>query len=188
MFNFLFKNKKVDKYEIINQQYMKIKDLYSKEPLSTKRKNELQNLIEKYGYLPYSQIKALEELTPAEVIFCLEKKMEINNTYKDNKFTFKSSEISPVKRLGFTDADWIKKEQHEIKLINLAALGNGLKDPSPAKFIDWLRQIVILPSGNISKNILSTTIYLVPFHPRDFGNAYLTASAEDGQTCLYAIE
>lgn len=179
MFNFLFKNKKVDKYEIINQQYMKIKDLYSKEPLSTKRKNELQNLIEKYGYLPYSQIKALEELTPAEVIFCLEKKMEINNTYKDNKFTFKSSEISPVKRLGFTDADWIKKEQHEIKLINLAALGNGLKDPSPAKFIDWLRQIVILPSGNISKNILSTTIYLVPFHPRDFGNAYLTASAEE---------
>ncbi len=179
MFNFLFKNQKVDKYEIISQQYLKIKDLYSKEPLSTGRKNELQGLIEKYGYLPYSQIKALEELTPSEVIFCLEKKMEINDTYKDNKFTFKTAEISPVKRLGFTNSDWIKKEQHEIKLINLAALGNGLKDPSPAKFIDWLRQIVILPSGNISKNILPTTIYLVPFHPRDFGNAYLTASAEE---------
>ena len=35
-------------------------------------------LIEKYGYLPYSQAKAINELTPSEVIFCLEKKLELN--------------------------------------------------------------------------------------------------------------
>ena len=36
---------------------------------------------------------------------------------------------------------------------------------------------MILPSGNIEKSILATTIYLIPFHPRDFGCAYLPTSS-----------
>lgn len=180
MFNFLFsKNEVEDKKTVIIEQYNKLKDFYFRETISYERKSELSKLIEKYGYLPYSQMRALNELTPDEVIFCLQKKLEINETFRDDSLVFEEDCISAVKRSGFNDADWIKKEQHDIKLINLAALGNGYNDAAPAKFIDWLRQIVILPSGNIEKGILSTTIYLVPFHPRDFGNAYLTASSEE---------
>lgn len=180
MFDFLFgKTPEIDKSEIIKKQYSKIKDLYSAQTIPAKRKEELSSVIEKYGYLPYSQTKALQSLTREEVIFCLEKKLEYNGTMTNGNLNFSKDDISAVKRAGYTDADWIKKEQHDIKLINLAALGDGTIDSSPAKFIDWLRQIIILPSGNIKKNILSTTVYLVPFHPRDFGNAYLTASSEE---------
>ena len=177
MFNFLFKKQDIDKSEIFNDMYIKIKDLYNTAEIKKERKDELSALINKFGYLPYSQAKALEELTPAEVIFCLETKLSLNETYKNNKLVIKNNNTSAVNRFGYTDSDWIKQEQHDIKLINLAALGDGAKDLSPAKFIDWLRQIVILPAGNLEKNILSTTIYLVPFHPRDFGNAYLTAGS-----------
>ena len=179
MLDFLFKKHEVDKSEIFNNLYSKIKEIYSKEIISAKRQKELSDEMEKYGYLPYSQAKALEELTSSEVIFCLEKKLELNSTLTNGKLKIANNEISAVKRFGYADADWIKQEQHDIKLINLAALGDGAKDSSPAKFIDWLRQIVILPSGNPKYNILSTTIYLVPFQPRDFGNAYLSASTEE---------
>lgn len=180
MFNFFAKEKeqKSKKQEIIDK-FLKIKEIYSKKSISVKRQKEITTLIEKFGYIPYSQSRALEELTEEEVIFALEKKFEINNTYKEKSFIFKEEEISPVVRSGYKDADWIKKEQHDVKLVNLAALGDGSKDSAPAKFIDWLRQIVILPSGNIAKGILSTTIYLIPFHPRDFGNAYLLESTEE---------
>ena len=180
MFDFLFKKApKVNKLEVLTNQYSIVKNLYSKETIAFERKQELSSLIEKYGYLPYSQTKAIEQLTPTEVIFCLEKKLELNNSFKENNIAFDENAISAVKRAGYKDSSWIKKEQHDIKYINLAALGDGTIDSSPAKFIDWLRQIVILPSGNEKKNILSTTVYLVPFHPRDFGNAYLTASSEE---------
>ena len=180
MFDFLFKKApKVNKLEVLTNQYSIVKNLYSKETIAFERKQELSSLIEKYGYLPYSQTKAIEQLTPTEVIFCLEKKLELNNSFKENNIAFDENEISAVKRAGYKDSSWIKKEQHDIKYINLAALGDGTIDSSPAKFLDWLRQIVILPSGNEKKNILSTTVYLVPFHPRDFGNAYLTASSEE---------
>ena len=179
MLDFLFKKQEVDKSEIFNNLYSKIKEIYSKEIISAKRQKELSDEMEKYGYLPYSQAKALDELTSSEVIFCLEKKLELNSTLTNGKLKIANNEISAVKRFGYADADWIKQEQHDIKLINLAALGDGAKDSSPAKFIDWLRQIVILPSGNPKYNILSTTIYLVPFQPRDFGNAYLSASTEE---------
>ncbi|MBQ8887212.1 MAG: hypothetical protein IJY61_05870 [Candidatus Gastranaerophilales bacterium] len=179
MFDFLFKKQEVDKSELFNNLYGKVKDLYNKEAIPKKRKDELSKQIEKYGYLPTPHAKALENLTPAEVIFCLEKKLELNGSLKDDKLHIKDNKISPVQRQGFKNSDWIKQEQHDIKLVNLAALGDGVKDTAPAKFIDWLTQIVILPSGNLEKNILSTTIYLIPFTPRDFGNAYLSASVEE---------
>lgn len=180
MFDFLLNKKnKINKSEIINNHFKKIKEIYSKETISAERKQEISSLIEKFGYIPYSQAKAIEELTPAEVIYALEKKLELNEILKDNVLVFDEDKISPVKRYGYKDSSWIQKEQHEIKLINLAALGDGTKDSSPAKFIDWLRQIIILPSGNLDKDILSTTIYLIPFHPREFGNAYLLESTQE---------
>ncbi len=180
MLEFLFNKKpKIGKCEFLKNNYSKVKELFSKEEISFERKKELGDLIEKYGYLPYSQAKALEELSPSETLFCLEKKLEINETYKDGGFIVEENNISAVKRLGFNDADWIKQEQHDIKLINLAALGNGTINSEPARFIEWIKQIIILPAGNIDKNVISTTVYLVPFHPRDFGNAYLTASTEE---------
>ena len=63
-------------------------------------------------------------------------------------------------------------------LINLAALGNGNKSSEPGKFFDWLKQLLILPTGNLDSGIYNTTIYLIPFHPREFGCAYLPKSSE----------
>lgn len=180
MFNFFAtKKNKISKLEVINKQFKIIKEIYSKETISAERKTELSNLIDKFGYIPYSQSKALESLSDSEVVFALEEKFKKNETYKNEIFTVKENEISAVKRAGYNNSDWIKREQHDIKLVNLAALGNGTKDLSPARFIDWLRQLVILPSGNLEMGILSTTIYLVPFHPREFGNAYLLESTEE---------
>ena len=180
MFEFLFKKApKENRSEIIKTNFKKIKEFYEKETISYERKKELGDLIEKYGYLPYSQARALEELNETETIFCLEKKLEINKTFKDNELLFDEDSISAVKRAGYTNADWIKREQHDIKLINLAGLGNGAENSAPAKFIDWLKQIIILPSGNTLQGVMSSTIYLVPFQPRDFGNAYLTSSSEE---------
>lgn len=179
MFNFLSgKNSKDNKTDILNSQFNIVKKLYHNNEVNHDRKKELSDLIEKYGYLPYSQERALNELTQEEVIFALEKKLELNNVYSEHEI-LKDVIISPVARNGYNNSDWIKKEQHDIKLINLAALADGNKDSSPAKFIDWLRQIVILPYGNLAKDILSTTIYLIPFHPREFGNAYLLESSEE---------
>lgn len=179
MFGFFGKEKEINKSEIFNAQFAKIKELYTKEPISPERKTELSGLIEKYGYLPYSQMRAIQELSPSETIFCLEKKLEINGSYKNNKIEIDNNNTSPVKKAGYTDAQWIQKEQHDIKIINLSGLSDGFENCGPAPYIDMLRQIVILPSGDLKNGILSTTIYLIPFHPRDFGNAYLTASTEE---------
>ena len=163
---------------ILTSLWKKLKKLYNVDSIDESKKQYLIDQIEKYGYLPYSHIKALTELSDAEVIFALEQKFLKSNVFIDSKFKFENDQISPVKRAGYKNSDWIKKEQHNIKLINLAGLGNGNISHQPAKFIDWLRQLLILPSGNKSKNILSTTMYLIPFHPREFGCAYLPTSSE----------
>ena len=177
MFSFLFKNQEPDKAKEINALYKKLKDIYNYNEISEERKLYLTEEIQKYGYLRYPHIKALEELTPAETLFGLEIKWQSNGIFENNQFKFQNGKISPVARAGITNSDWIKKEQHSIKLINLAALGDGNKTYEVGKFIDWLKQILILPIGNEEKNILSTTIYLIPFHPREFGCAYLPSSA-----------
>lgn len=43
--------------------------------------------------------------------------------------------------------------------------------------MDWLRELLILPTGNKSNNIFGTTMYLIPFHPREFGCAYLPTAS-----------
>ena len=176
MFSFLQK-KSEPEYTKINKLYNGLKKIYSGE-VSVDRKKYLTEEIEKYGYLRYPFIKALEELTPAEVLFGLEIKFKQNKVFSDGEFHFENSEVSPVARAGIKNSEWICREQHNIKLINLAALSDGNKSTNPAKLINWLTQLLILPAGLPEEGILGTTIYLIPFHPREFGCAYLPTSSE----------
>lgn len=182
MLNFLFKKKKEDtKRDIqINDLYASLRALYPPSDISDDRKIYLKHTIKTYGYLPYPYIKALEELTPAEVLFGLEAKWENEGVFDGEKFS--ASQTSVLARNGVKNSNWLKKEGHDIKLINLAALGNGNDDRNKTgKFIDWLRQLLILPTGVSERGIFSTTIYLIPFHPREFGCAYLPTSTEVSQ-------
>lgn len=177
MLNFLFNKKEERKKDIdINEIYSILKEIYKFNEISDERKIYLRHLIKKYGYLPYPHIKALEELTPAEVLFGLEVKWENEDVFDGERF--KDTKTSVLARNGIRNSNWIKKEGHDIKLINLAALGNGNEREETGKFIDWLRQLLILPVGNLERGIFSTTIYLIPFHNREFGCAYLPKSAE----------
>ena len=181
MFDFLFWKKKntIDnKQEILNNIYSKLREKYNPDSISDKRKNFLKDKIELYGYLNYPYVMALEELTEAEIIFGLEIKWKQNKVFKDGKFQFKNEEISPLARNNVKNSEWFKKEGHDIKLINLAGLGDGNKTKDTGKFMDWLRQLLILPTGNLDNGIFNTTIYLIPFHPREFGCAYLPRSSE----------
>lgn len=185
MLNFLF-NKKEERFTPpnaftsaeINEIYSKLKEFYKFDEIPEGRKTSLKKLVEKYQYIPYPHIKALEELTPAEVLFALEVKWRVNKVFDGGKFEFKNDEISVLARNNVKNSNWLKKEGHDIKLINLAALGNGNKKKECGKFIDWLRQLLILPVGNEARGIFATTIYLIPFHPREFGCAYLPTSTE----------
>lgn len=180
MFEFLFgaKTKDVDKYIRLNEIYSALREKYNPEEVPQEKRDFIKKQIKKYGYLPMPHVKALEELSNAEVLFGLEMKWENNGIFKDGKFCFTNDKISVLARNNVTNSDWIKKEGHDIKLINLAALGNGNKSKAAGKFMDWLRQLLILPTGNTKNNILNTTIYLIPFHPREFGCAYLPKSSE----------
>ena len=180
MLNFLFNKKEECKNELdfakINEIYSKLKEIYKFDEIPEDRKTYLKELVEKYNYLPYPHIKALEELSPAEVIFSLETKWSVNDVFKDGVFNFQQTSV--LARNNIKNADWIKKEGHDIKLVNLAGLGNGNVDKAPGKFIDWLRQLLILPAGNSEREIFATTLYLIPFHPREFGCAYLPISTD----------
>ncbi len=152
-----------------------LKEIYNISHFNEERRDLIVKQVQQYGYLPYSHNRALNELSDAETIIGVEEKLKFNNTYSNNEIDF--NELSPVKRAGYRDSSWVKREQHNIKLLNLAGLGNGNKTDEPGKLIDWLKQLLILPGGNLDKGILGTTMYLIPFHPRDFGCAYLPTSS-----------
>ena len=181
MFNFLFGKKEQHSATTdveLNKVYSELKKAYPADNIPEIRKKYLSMHIQKYGYLTYSYQKALDELTNEETLFALEEKWKQNNTFKNGEFSFKANQISPLARNHEKTSDWFKKEGHDIKLINLAALGNGNKSEEPGKFFDWLKQLLILPTGNLENKIYNTTIYLIPFHPREFGCAYLPKSSE----------
>ncbi len=178
MLDFLFKKEtKVNNSQILNEFYLKLKEKYSFESISDDRKSIIRDLMNTYGYIPYSYAKALSELSDSEVLYALEYKWKANNVM-DTSGKFMFANPSVLARNNVTNSDWIKKEGHNIKLINLAGLGNGNETEEPGKFMDWLRQLAILPTGNLSNGIFNTTIYLIPFHPREFGCAYLPTSSE----------
>ena len=174
MLEFLFK-KETSCVELLNNFYSKLREMYSFETISEERKEYLKTTMTKYGYLPYPQIKALEELSDAEVLWSLESKWENEGVFRDGSFDF--TKVSTLARNNVKDSSWLQKEGHNIKLINLAGLGNGNKSEESGKFMDWLRELLILPTGNKSNNIFNTTMYLIPFHPREFGCAYLPTAS-----------
>lgn len=182
MLDFLFHRNTKEEIDpqgkVLSEILLKLKDIYRGYDISEGRKAYLRRVIEQYGYLPYPHIKALEELNAADTLYGLEIKWRLNGIFENDDFKFNIGQISPIARAGITNSDWLKREQHHIKLINLASMGNGNYSPAPGNFVDWLKQILILPSGNLERNILGTTIYLVPFHPRDFGCAYLPSSTD----------
>ena len=53
-------------------------------------------------------------------------------------------------------------------------------------FTGW-SLVLILPTGNMKFGILNTTMYLVPFHPREFGCAYLPLGMEASDTLYDSI-
>ncbi len=181
MLEFLFGKKKEQeerKDKQLNEIYSKIREKYNPDSIPEERKNFLKEKINLYGYLNYPYVMALEELTEAEILFGLELKWRQNGIFKNGTFIFENDKISVLARNNVTNSAWMKKEGHNIKLINLAGLGDGNKTQDTGKFMDWLRQLLILPTGNLDNGIFNTTIYLIPFHPREFGCAYLPKSSE----------
>ena len=174
MLNFLFKRES-SCAESLNSFYSRLREIYSFETISEERKDYLKLTMKKYGYLPYPYIKALEELSGAEVLWALESKWENEGVFKGGKFEFEKTSV--LARNNVKNSSWLQKEGHDIKLVNLAGLGNGNVSDSCGKFIDWLRQLLILPTGNLENGIFNTTMYLLPFHPREFGCAYLPTAS-----------
>lgn len=175
MLEFLFKKETESSCEKLNSFYSKLREMYSSESISEERKEYLKSQMNHYGYLPYPHIKALEELSNAEVLFALESKWEANGVFENGSFNF--TKASVLARNNVKNSSWLQKEGHDIKLTNLAGLGNGNNSEECSKFMDWLRQLLILPTGNLENGIFNTTMYLIPFHPREFGCAYLPTAS-----------
>ncbi len=159
----------------INLQFAKLKEIYGINDISPERKEYLSKTIQKYGYLPYPHFKTLEELSSGEIIFAFCEKLKLEGTYDGEKFIHFSNP-SPLARRKVKHSNWFKKEGHNIKLLSLAGLGS---DPNCAgKFIDWLAAVLSLDCGNKDLNIMPATLYLIPFHPREFECAYLPKSSD----------
>lgn len=153
----------------------KLAQIYNIDAVSEDRKKYLTNTIKKYGYLPYPQFKVLQELTPGEAIYALIEKLTYAKTFKDKKFIdFKNPSV--LARKGIKNSSWFKKEGHDIKLLSLSALGDGNSTECAGKFIDWVKCLITLNSGNEELGILPTTLYLIPFFEREFECAYLPKS------------
>ena len=177
MLDFLFKKDSAatEGVQGLNSFYSKLREIYSFDSISDERKDYLKTTMVQYGYLPYPHIKALEELSDAEVLWALESKWENEGVFKDGRFDY--TKASVLARNNVKNSSWLQKEGHNIKLVNLAGLGNGNESEEPGKFMSWLRQLLILPTGNLENNVFNTTMYLIPFHPREFGCAYLPTAS-----------
>ncbi|MBQ2983781.1 MAG: hypothetical protein IJD57_03185 [Candidatus Gastranaerophilales bacterium] len=155
----------------------KIAQIYRIDDIDADRKKYLSKTMRKYGYLPYPQFKVLQELTPAETIYCLVEKLVYAKTFDVNKFIdFQNPSV--LARKNIKNSNWFKKEHHNIKLLSLSGLGDGNSSESTGHFLDWINCLITLSSGNEEFGILPTTIYLIPFFKREFDCAYLPKSSE----------
>lgn len=184
MLNFLSKNSKKASYpqKELSVLLAKIAQIYRVDEIDSIRINYLNKTIEKYGYLPYPQFKALEELSDAEAIYCLIEKLKSAKTLVNKEF-IDFSNPSVLARKKIKNSNWFKKEGHNIKLLSLSGLGEGKKGIS-GHFIDWIKCLITLPIGNIDKGIFPATIYLIPFFEREFDCAYLPKSSEVSKKLL----
>jgi hypothetical protein len=138
------------------------------------RSAEICTAVQRFGYLPWSYQRALAELSPAETLCGLEEKLSLNGVFNHGEFAWQ--DLSPVRRAGFQDAQWLQREQHQIKLTNLLALGEEPVE-NGTRFSDWLKYLLVLPAGNPQAGILGTTLYFLPFQERDLGSAYILRSS-----------
>ncbi len=161
----------------LKETFQKLIQIYGINEVTSERKRYLDETIDKFGYIPYPHYKALEELKECEIVYALNRILENEGVCKNYKLT-NCSNPSVLSRRRIKNSDWFKKEGHNIKLLSLSALGNGNVSDNCATFIQWLAQLICLPKGNKSLNILADTIYLLPFHPREFGCAYLPTSSD----------
>jgi len=165
------------KPKMLDSILAKIAQIYQIDDINPDRKQYLSRTIRKYGYLPYPQFKVLQELTPAETIYCLVEKLIKAGTFQGNNFIdFKNPSV--LARKGIKNSNWFKKEGHDIKLLSLSGLGDGNTSETTGHFIDWLKCLITLNIGNEELGILPTTIYLIPFTQREFDCAYLPKSSE----------
>ena len=161
----------------LNELLAKIAQIYGIEDLNPDRKRYLSRTIRTFGYLPYPQYKVLQELNPAETIYCLVEKLMYAKTFDKNKFIdFENPSVLARKKIK--NSDWFKHEGHNIKLLSLSGLGDGNSSEKPGKFIDWIKCLITLPSGNEELGVLPDTLYLIPFTKREFDCAYLPKSSE----------
>ena len=106
MLSFLFK-KETSSVDNLNDFYSQLREMYSFETISAERKDYLKSTMAKYGYMPYPHIKALEELTNAEVLWALESKWENEGVFKDGKFSFEKA--STLARNNIKNSSWLQK-------------------------------------------------------------------------------
>lgn len=161
----------------LQEIFAKVKDIYCINDVSEERKQYLTETIQKYGYLPYPHYKVLDELTSSEIIYSYVEILKLEGTYEN----FKLKDVqnpSPLARRKVKNSNWFKREGHNIKLISLSALGDGTKTSNTGTFIQWVAQILTLPRGNTNCGVIGDTVYLLPFHPREFGCAYLPMSSD----------
>ena len=116
MLEFLFKKETMTPCESLNSFYSKLKEMYPVSSVTEERCDFIQSQVSKFGYLPYSHIEALEELTNAEILCDLEKKWELNGIFSDGGFNFTKSSV--LARNNVKDSSWLQKEGHDIKLVN----------------------------------------------------------------------
>ncbi len=161
----------------INDIFSKLKELYGYWDIEEDRKRYLTSVIKNYGYLLYPHYQVLDELTEGEIIFALEQKFINEGVYDGEKF-IKIKNPSALARGNVKNSNWFKREGHNIKLVSLSALADGEKTKDTGKFIQWLAQVITLPCGNKKEGVLPSTLYLIPFHPREFECAYLPQSSE----------
>ncbi len=176
---FGFMEKKLEKSTCLSDAVQTMQAIYDVKSVDDKRKEYLKNLIENNGgYVPYPYFKVLDEFSEGEIIFCLTEILSNQTTNDENEFKKMSKSPSILKRTGQNNPSWFQKEGHNIKLISLSALGDGNKSEETADFINWIAQLITLPKGSKESGIMADTIYLLPFHPREFGCAYLPSSSE----------
>ena len=72
-------NHKTFETESLNNIWSRMKEFFNTDTIPHERKEYLSSLIAQKGYLPYTQVQALEELSDAEVIFAVEEKLKKNS-------------------------------------------------------------------------------------------------------------
>ena len=78
MLNYFKKAEVINKAEKMNEIYARLKEYTHYDELREDRKEQLRNIVRKYGYLNYPHLKVLEELSAAETLCALEIKWEDN--------------------------------------------------------------------------------------------------------------